>query len=81
MRATITIIADSKDTPGILISMATGGDFADESVDRRFYSITDTPPASLPAVEFWGVILREISGHLITAGGEIAVRPDDEATS
>ena len=77
MRATITIIADSKGVPGILISMATGGDFASELVDRRFYSIGDQPPADTSPVEFWGVILREISGFLLTGADETPVGTED----
>lgn len=58
---TITVYSEFR---GLLVSMQTEGDFSDEMMSRRFYSIADVPPPELTSAEFWGPILGQISGFL-----------------
>jgi hypothetical protein len=56
---------------GLLVSLKSEGDFSDEMIDRRFYSIADVPPADLPPGDFWAVILGQVAGFLVP-------EPDDD---
>lgn len=62
--AQITITVTPQAAGGALASLSTDGAFADEMVDRRFYSIGDMPPANVPPYAFWGTLLAHI-GHLM----------------
>lgn len=67
MRAVLTItVAEVGGTPGLLASMSAEGDFADESMSRRFYSFAEMPPADLPPYQFWGTVCSTIGGFLQT---------------
>lgn len=58
----ITVISDDNET--MLVSLATEGDFSDEMIDRRFYSIPEMPPPDLPPRHFWGSLLGSIAPFL-----------------
>lgn len=76
----ITITVKGQPAGGLLASLATTGDFADESLSRRFYSIMASPPPELPATAFWGVLLREISGFLLSGDEPPDAGPDESPT-
>jgi hypothetical protein len=63
MRAVLRITAEQVNS-GILVSLRATGDYADEMIDRRFYSISDLPPAGLEPRLFWAPLLEQIGGVL-----------------
>jgi hypothetical protein len=65
MRAVLTItVTDEMVSSGLMASLSTQGDFADESLDHRFYSIPEEPPGDLPPYRFWGALTTLIGGFL-----------------
>ena len=65
IRATLTLTATNEATPnGLLVSMHSEGDYADEVFARLFYSIGELPPEDLAALNFWSSILVSIGGML-----------------
>lgn len=73
MNASITVTATTEGD-GLLVSLQADGDFADEAISRRFYSITDMPPGGLTAAGFWAPILKSI-GSFLAGPGELRAHP------
>lgn len=62
--AELTLSVKSGEPAGLLVSLTTNGDFADEAIDRRFFSVATTPPDDLPPHFFWASILEGVARFL-----------------
>jgi hypothetical protein len=63
VNAELTVTARSEGG-GLLVSLRTGGDFASEGIDSRFYSVGHLPPPGLDPAGFWAPLLGQIAGFL-----------------
>lgn len=63
VNASITVTARGEGD-GLLVSLQADGDFSDEMMSRRFYSIADVPPDNLTSAEFWGPVLEQVAWFL-----------------
>lgn len=63
--AELTITVKTGDFPGMMGSVTTDGHFSDPTIEHRFYSFNEVPPAELPPIMFWGVILSKVGAFML----------------